>query len=53
MARLPDPQVEEILVTWEEGYKELQNSFFNLIGQAIRKKSRADKKKGEEKEDKD
>ncbi|MBC8590648.1 hypothetical protein [Wansuia hejianensis] len=53
MARLPDPQVEEIRTTWGQGYKELQNSFFNLIGQAIRKKSREDKKKGEGKEDKD
>lgn len=53
MARLPEPVCEEVRAVWGEGYKDLQDSFFKIIGQAIRKRSRAEKKKGEEKEDKD
>lgn len=53
MARLPDPQMEGMEIIWGQGYKELQSSFFGIIGQAIRNKNKEDKKKGEEKEDKD
>lgn len=53
MAKLPDPQVEGIETTWGQGYKELQDCFFSLIGQAIRKKSKEDNKNEEERKDKD
>ena len=42
MARLPEPQVEGLETTWGQGYKELQDCFFNVIGQAIRKRSKAE-----------
>lgn len=52
MARLPDPEIAEISGTLLEGYKELQDCLFNVIGQAIRKRSKAEKRE-EGKEEKD
>lgn len=36
MARLPDPVVDEIDVTWEEGYVSLEKSIFSQLGNLVR-----------------
>lgn len=45
MARLPDPQLEEIEIVWDEGYKEKEDTFFKRIGQAIRNAEAREKKR--------
>lgn len=36
MARLPDPETEEINVTWEEEYPQRLNNLFGMAAKAIR-----------------
>ena len=52
MARLPQPIIESIEVTWPEDYKEREKSFYAIIGQAIRKRNSSEKRK-ENEEDKE
>lgn len=53
MARLPDPITEGIETTWPEDWAMKEKSFYNILGQAVRKAINAEKLKAEEKEKKD
>jgi len=53
MARLPTPVVEKIEISWSEKHKELQKTFFTIIGQAIRKAEMSKKKGGKGKDETD
>lgn len=52
MARLPQPLIESMDMTWPEDYKIREDTFYKILGQAIRKRAADEKRKeGEKKEE--
>lgn len=49
MARLPVPVTDELVATYDEGYQTLENNFYKVLGEIIRKEEVKQKMKEREK----